>query len=212
MEDYLRAMYDLSQEHTPVHTTTLARRLDVAPASVTGMLKRLANLKLVKHERYGGAELTASGERIALQVMRHHRVIETYLAEAMGVGWDEVHPEAHRLEHVVSRGLQERMAQLLGNPERDPHGSPIPPREGRFQPPRYDLLARAEAYSHLVVREVLDESGELLRRLDEAGLRPDVELEVLASPPGGPLTIRVDGAERLLDFELAAAVFVEQVP
>jgi DtxR family Mn-dependent transcriptional regulator len=163
----------------------------------------------VRHERYGGAELTEAGERIALQVLRHHRIIETYLAEALGIGWDEVHQEAHRLEHHVSADVQERMAALLGHPERDPHGSPIPPREGPFEPPRRSPLSQAQPYARLVVREVLDAHGETLRRLDGLGIRPDVELEVIAAPPEGPITVRVAGAEQSVDRALARAVFVD---
>jgi DtxR family Mn-dependent transcriptional regulator len=211
MEDYLRAIFDLSQVETPVHTTSLARHLEVAPASATGMLKRLAARGMVDHERYAGAELTPAGEEVAVSVVRHHRIIETYLAEALGVGWDQVHPEAHRLEHSVSTDLRERMAAQLGQPDRCPHGSPIPPRHGSFRPPHLDDLAHAEAYSRVVVREVLDDSGEALRRLSAFGLVPDAELEVIASPAEGPITIHTGGADTVVDRELAAAVFVEPV-
>jgi len=209
MEDYLRAIYDLSQEELPVHTTSLARAMNVAPASVTGMLKRLATLGLVNHERYGGAVLTESGERVALQVMRHHRLIETYLAEALGVSWDEVHQQAHKLEHHISPEIHDRMDEALGFPERDPHGSPIPPKEGPFVVPRYTRLTEAEVGSHVIVREVLDEDGEHLRLLDAVGLRPDAELDLVASSNGDSVTVLVDGKEAALDPELAASVFVE---
>lgn len=215
MEDYLRAIWDLGggAEGEPVATTHLARRMDVAPASVTGMIKRLAGLGLVLHERYAGARLSPLGERVALEVIRHHRIIETYLAEALGVGWDEVHDEAHRLEHHISDALGERMAEALGHPERDPHGAPIPPSRGPFVPTEYLCLSAAQPGDHLVVREVVDEDGAVLRQLDGLGLRPDVELRVVAVDPGGAqLRIDIDGRERHVTAELAAAVSVAAFP
>ncbi|MFN2114277.1 MAG: metal-dependent transcriptional regulator [Anaerolineae bacterium] len=211
MEDYIRAVYDLHHEEGVATTTALARRLGVAPASVTGMLKRLSALGLVEHEPYGGVELTAPGERVALEIVRHHRLIETYLAEAMGVSWDEVHQEADRLEHHISDALGDRMAEILGHPERDPHGAPIPPKEGPFVQPRYRTLATAAAGDRLVIREVVDEDAERLRYLDSLGMRPDVCVEVIAVAPfGGPITVQVAETTHAIGLELAATVFVER--
>lgn len=210
MEDYVRAVYDLSSEESGATTTALARRLGVAPASVTGMLKRLRALGLVEHEPYGDVELTPAGERVALEIIRHHRLIETYLAEAMGVSWDEVHDEADRLEHHISDALGDRMAELLGHPKRDPHGAPIPPKEGPFVQPQYGTLAGASAGERLVIREVVDEDAERLRYLDSLGMVPDVEVEVLeVGPFGGPITVRVAGSTHAIGHELADTVFVE---
>jgi DtxR family transcriptional regulator, Mn-dependent transcriptional regulator len=146
---------------------------------------------------------------VALQVMRHHRIIETYLAEAMGVSWDEVHPEAHKLEHHISQGLQDRMAELLGNPERDPHGSAIPPKEGPFIPPEYTRLTDAKPAVPLVVREVLDEDSGHLRSMAQMGLLPDASLVIVSTSEDGPITIEVDGERHALDRDLAVDVFVE---
>jgi DtxR family Mn-dependent transcriptional regulator len=212
IEDYVRAIYDLQQVEKPVTTTALARRLGVAPASVTGMIKRLHGLGLVEHERYGGVQLTLEGERLALEVMRHHRLIETYLAEKMGVSWDQVHEEAHRLEHHISEALEDRMAEILGDPQRDPHGAPIPPKEGPFTAPAYGTLAAAEVGQRLVVREVNDEDADRLRYLDHLGLRPDVRLEVLeVAPFSGPITVRIDGQDHAVGRELAETILVEAV-
>lgn len=192
MEDYLRAIYDLGRDGDPVSTTALAQRIGVAPASVTGMIKRLHGLRLLNHAPYAGVTLTPPGLRVAIELVRHHRIIETYLAEAMGLGWDAVHDEAHRLEHHVSAALGERMAELLGHPERDPHGAPIPPREGPFVEPAYGTLAEAAAGQRLVIREVADEDADRLRELDRLGLRPDVAIEVLAvAPEAETVTLRL---------------------
>ena len=223
MEDYLRAIWDLGggAEGQPVATTPLARRLEVAPASVTGMIKRLAGLGLVEHERYAGARLSSLGERVALEIIRHHRIIETYLAEALGVGWDEVHDEAHRLEHHISDQLGERMAAALGYPQRDPHGAPIPPSEGPFVRTAYRRLSEALPGEALVVREVADEDAAILRRLDALGLRPDARLRVLAvdadrietgGDPAAALTLEIDGRELRVPAELAVAVSVAEAP
>jgi DtxR family Mn-dependent transcriptional regulator len=209
IEDYVRAIYDLGRDGNPVSTSALAERLGVAPASVTGMLKRLAGLGLVRHQPYAGVELTPAGRKVALEVMRHHRLIETYLAEAMGVAWDQVHDEAHRLEHHISEDLEDRIAELLGHPERDPHGAMIPPKEGPFQEPDYPTLAEADPGARLVVREVSDEDADRLRYLGELGLLPDVELVVTAvAPYGGPITVRVGDEEHAIGPELARTVSV----
>ncbi len=213
VEDYVRAIYQLAQEETPVSTTALARHMAVAPASVTGMLKRLQGLGLVVYERYAGVGLSPAGERMALEVIRHHRLIETYLAEALGVSWDQVHEEAHRLEHHISEALEDRMAEVLGHPRRDPHGAPIPPKEGPFRPPRYPLLTQFAAGARLVIREVADEDAEHLRALARLGLRPDVALTLVRAEAGeATVTLALAGLEGVslvVDRALAAALRVE---
>lgn len=215
IEDYVRAIYQLQQQERPVATTALARSMNVAPASATGMLKRLHGLGLVTHERYAGVVLTPAGEQMALEVIRHHRLIETYLAEALGVSWDQVHDEAHRLEHHISEALEDRMAEVLGDPRRDPHGAMIPPKVGPFVPPVYRLLSEFGAGAHLVIREVMDEDAERLRALGRLGLRPDVVLTVLRADPDEPsISLVIDdlaGVSLVVDRELAAALWVDEL-
>ena len=212
IEDYVREIYDLSRSGEAVATTALAERLQVAPASVTGMIKRLDTLGLVVHKRYEGARLTDVGRKVALEVIRHHRLIETYLAEAMGLSWDMVHDEAHRLEHHISEALEDRMAELLGHPERDPHGAPIPPKDGDFVEPTYRTLDTAVEGERLLVREVPDEDAEHLRYFASVGLRPDAEFEVVeVAPFEGPITINVAGEARAIGREMAETIAVEAV-
>src|SRR5918912_2318913 len=134
VEDYLKTIYEIQREQGKVATTVLAERLGIAPASVTGMVKKLAGLHLVAHEPYQGVVLTEAGEKIALEVIRHHRLIERYLAEALAVPWDKVHEEAEKWEHVLSEDMEDRIDALLGHPTTDPHGAPIPARNGTLPP------------------------------------------------------------------------------
>src|SRR3990172_692831 len=136
VEDYLKAIYELQAGQKQVSTTALSERLAVAPASVTGMVKKLAALKLVDHQPYQGVTLKPAGEKIALEVVRHHRLVESYLSEALGVPWDQVHAEADKWEHVLSEDMEDRIDALLGHPTTDPHGAPIPGRESGWSPPR----------------------------------------------------------------------------
>ena len=215
IEDYVRAIYQLQQQARPVATTALARRMSVAPASATGMLKRLHGLGLVAHEPYAGVTLTPSGERMALEVVRHHRLIETFLAQALDLSWDQVHDEAHRLEHHISEALEDRMAEVLGHPQRDPHGAMIPPKDGPFQPPVYRLLTEFGSGARLAIREVMDEDAERLRALGRLGLRPDVVVTLLRAEPGeASITLGIAdlaGASLVVDRLLAAALWVEDL-
>src|SRR3990170_1231696 len=131
IENYLKAIYEIQKEKGKVSTNALSEKLGVAPASVTSMIKKLSEKKLLTHKRYQGVKLTQSGSKIALEVIRHHRLVELYLAEALGVPWDQVHEEAEKWEHVLSEELEERMDQALGHPTTDPHGAPIPSRDGK---------------------------------------------------------------------------------
>jgi len=197
-EDYLKAIYQIQQEqgHEPVNTTALAARLGVAGASVTGMLKKLsaANPSLVIYEPYGGVTLTPDGERKALEVIRHHRLIESFLIQALGYSWDEVHAEAERLEHVISEELEERIAAHLGHPRLDPHGDPIPDREGNVVALETLPLTGLNPGQTAIVQRVSSRSPELLRYLDSLGLTIDARLEVVEKGPfNGPLQIRLIG-------------------
>lgn len=209
VEDYLKTIYEIQHEQGKVATTVLAEQLSVAPASVTGMIKKLADMRLVVHEPYQGVVLSEAGQKIALEVIRHHRLIELFLAEALGVPWDQVHAEAHRIEHVLSEDLEDRMDALLGYPTTDPHGSPIPARDGTIDQPDCRRLADLEAGQSAVVAEVSDHDPALLRYLGELGLHPKAKVSVIALAPfAGPLTIRVEETEHTLGREAANHIFM----
>jgi len=214
VEDYLKAVYQLTEREPDAATSDIAQRLGVAPASVTGMIKRLAESGLLEHEPYRGARLTRRGRQAALAVMRRHRIIESYLINKLAYDWSTVHDEAERLEHVVSDELIERMAFALGEPRYDPHGAPIPTREGVIEQPSYLRLADVDEGRHVTLRLVGDDDSERLRYLKGIGLVPMVEMEVLDKQPfGGPITLRIgttDTRDRVIGSELAACLFVEQ--
>ena len=207
-EDYVKAVWALSRKGS-VTTSALAAELGVAPASATAMLKKLAKLKLVDHEPYRGVTLTPAGERVALEVVRHHRLVERFLVEALGVPWDEVHQEADRWEHVLSEELEQRMDEALGFPTTDPHGDPIPDAELRLRPTDFTPLAAIEPGGAATVGRVPDEDAGLLRYLAEIGIVPGERLEVCAAEPfGGPVTVRSSRGERSLSRELAGQIEV----
>ena len=209
VEDYLKTIYDLGRVEATVTTSALAERLDVTAASVTGMVKKLAGMNLVTHEPYRGVALTPAGERIALEVIRHHRLIETYLHEALGVPWDRVHAEAERIEHVLSEDLEARMDAALGHPTVDPHGAPIPTLDLEIAEIVTVPLAELEAGTQGTVAEVSDHDADLLRYVGDLGLYPQTPLEVLAVAPfDGPLTLRVGGAERTVGRKAARFILV----
>jgi DtxR family Mn-dependent transcriptional regulator len=210
VEDYLKAIYTLQQEHGQVSTSLLAEHLGFKPASVTGMLKSLADLHLVEYTRYHGVELTPAGEKIALEVVRHHRLIELYLVEALGYSWDEVHDEAEALEHVISEKLEARIAARLGHPTVDPHGDPIPTVEGTVPDGAHDRSLGALAVGEGgVIARVVDQNPDRLRYLADLGLVPGATVTVAASAPfDGPVSVRVGEAVHPLDRRLARAIFV----
>ncbi|HVF52490.1 MAG TPA: metal-dependent transcriptional regulator [Actinomycetota bacterium] len=217
-QDYLKSIHLLATGAAPgepaeaVSTTALAARLGVSSASATNMLKRLASMGLVDHVPYRGASLTEAGSKIALEVVRHHRLLETYLAEALGVPWDEVHDEAEILEHVLSEQLEDRISALLGHPTSDPHGHPIPSKDGSVAETQVRRLWDVADGERSAVDRVPDERGEVLRYLGDVGIRPGSEVEVVGrGPVGGPLFVRVhpgpDGVHAL-SKDLAEAVWV----
>lgn len=212
MQDYLKAIFELAGPDGAASTSDLAVRLDVTPASVTGMARKLAELHLVEHELYRGLRLTPAGLRIALEMTRHHRLIELYLAEALGVPWDQVHAEAERLEHVISEDLEQRMARALGDPSHDPHGAPIPSIDGRIAPTEYTArLADCVAGTTMEVIEVDDHDPAILRFLATHGIRPRVVMEVLRVEPfGGPVVVRVGDTTCSLGLEAAREVRVRE--
>ncbi len=216
VEDYLKAIYDLERIGEPASTNDIALRLGVAPASVSGMVRRLADQGLITHEPYRGVRLTADGRRAALRTLRRHRILECYLTEVLDYPWDRVHEEAERLEHAASEELIERMAGALGDPVQDPHGAPIPTRDGLVEEAALRSLADAVQGDRLRVRRVEDEEAERLRYLAELGIRPGARLRVLDKAPfDGPITLWVDdaagGATRAIGVGLAAQVFVDEI-
>jgi DtxR family Mn-dependent transcriptional regulator len=191
----------------------LAARLGVSSASATNMLKKLANAGLVEHELYRGASLTGAGRKVALEVIRHHRLLETYLAEALGLSWDEVHDEAEVLEHVLSERLEDRIAALLGDPDFDPHGHPIPRRDGTLPEASERRLWEVADGERVAIDRVSDHEAEALRYLGGLGIFPGTEVQVVGrGPVGGPLFIKVGGQGdevHALSKELAEAVWVD---
>ena len=209
IEDYLKAIYTLGLTNPQVTTSLLAEHIGVKPASVTGMLKTLAELNLVSYTPYHGVELTIAGNRIALEVVRHHRLIELYLVEALGYSWDEVHDEAEALEHVISEKLEARIAAHLGHPSFDPHGDPIPTVEGTLPIGGDVSLGSLEVGVHGEITRVCDQHPERLRYLADLGLVPGASLEVVASAPfDGPVSIRVGGVVHPIDRRLAREIYV----
>jgi DtxR family transcriptional regulator, Mn-dependent transcriptional regulator len=217
IQDYLKTIYELHRDQTRATTNALAARLRVEAASVTGMLKKLAELKLVDYVPYQGAQLTPSGEKIALEVIRHHRLLELYLMEAMGFTWDQVHDEADRLEHAISEEFEDKIATLLGDPKVDPHGDPIPSKTGEVAETSRHTLLMTQSRERVRVQRVRDEDPELLRRMAELGLTPGAVIEIVESANNDDDTsqtriARADGKICLIDQQLADSVFVTALP
>lgn len=210
VEDYLKAIYELELGGSPAQTSAIANALEVAPPSVSGMVKRLSEAGLLEHLPYRGVQLTEDGRRTALKMVRRHRVVETYLTTKLGYDWDSVHEEAERLEHAVSDGLIERMAMALNNPSYDPHGAPIPTKEGVIETPDYISLADVPVGGIAQLRMVSDKDAERLRFIASLGLRPGVSFEVIARQPfRGPTTIELAGPtvrEQVIGHELAESL------
>ncbi len=212
VEDYLKAIYKLQHEARTVETTMLARKMKNSPAAATKMIKHLAENHLIDYTPYHGAKLTPAGERVALEIIRHHRLLELYLQQALGYGWDEVDAEAEKLEHHISEEFEARIDELLDYPCTDPHGDPIPTRDGLIAPLRGSSLADAEAGQTLVVLRVRDSDPDALRYLAAMGLGLATTLEVRERQPfNGPLTLHLNGATHAIGRELAGHVFVEAV-
>lgn len=211
VEDYLKAIYELEKDGHAAGTNDLAAQLGVAPASVTGMIRRLADQGLITHERYHGARLTARGKKSALRTLRRHRVIETFLVQQLGYGWDEVHEEAERLEHAASDELIDRMARAMGDPTVDPHGAPIPSREGAVEEETYISLATLPQGAVARIMRVSDEDGELLRHLSSLTLTPGSIVRVLEQAPfGGPIKIQTSSRAVDVGPQLASRILVRQ--
>jgi DtxR family transcriptional regulator, Mn-dependent transcriptional regulator len=209
MEDYLKIIFKLEEEGSSATTQSIAERLRVQSPSVTNMVKRLAELNLVEHRPYRGVVLTLLGRKAALEVIRHHRLLELYLAEALGYSWDEVHDEADRLEHSISEEFEARIDKALGFPRVDPHGEPIPTAEGEIAEAIGLRLTEVPEGSDAVVELVSDTDPEKLRYLGDLGLYPAADLTVLEQMPfNGPVRIRVRDTEHVIGRQLAETIMV----
>jgi DtxR family Mn-dependent transcriptional regulator len=211
-ENYAKALYELqARGETPVGTKAVAERLGVTPASASGMLKRLADARLVSYEAYHGARLTPEGERIALEVIRHHRLIELFLAEVLDMPWDRVHSEAEVLEHHISEELEELIAAKLGQPAIDPHGDPIPDRDLEITAQDSVPLSELEPGEHGVFARVSDSDSSMLRFLAEREIQPGDRLLVSSREPfGGPLMVEIAGRTHPLGAQLAESIRVRR--
>jgi DtxR family Mn-dependent transcriptional regulator len=209
IQDYVREIWKLESEGGRATTSAIAERLDVSAPSVTAMLKKLSSLGLVEHRRYHGATLTSKGERVALEVIRHHRLLEQYLVKTLGLPLDAVHAEADRLEHALSEELEAEIDRSLGFPTHDPHGDPIPGPDLKLDRVQLTPLSTLEAGSKATVERIPDGDVELLRYLSKLKLTPGSRLEVRESAPfDGPLTVRVGGNDHAISRELAARIAV----
>lgn len=212
IEDYLKAIYELSLSDGRATTNQIAERMEVTPASVTGMIKRLAATEpaLLLYQKHQGVELTEAGEKVALEIIRHHRLLELFLHETLGFSWDEVHEEADRLEHVISETLEERIAQALGDPTLDPHGAPIPTKELNLPPQVRVRLMMLREGQEAVVQRVEDDDPELLRYLETIGLVPLAQVEVIEhSVFDDNLRLLIDDQEVVLGPRVTEQVYVE---
>jgi DtxR family transcriptional regulator, Mn-dependent transcriptional regulator len=210
IEDYLKTIYMLAETESPVSTSRIAEAREVKPASATNMIQRLDKLNLVHYEKHYGVTLTEAGQKIALEVLRHHRLIELYLIEALGFSWDEVHEQADVLEHVISEKLEERIAAALGHPTLDPHGDPIPAKDGTIiQVKTQPLSSLAVGHQATVARIFDDANSEMLRYLAQLGLIPGRSLRLLQREPfEGPLTLQVGDETLVVGHTVAQAVLV----
>jgi DtxR family Mn-dependent transcriptional regulator len=212
VEDYAKAIYSLEERRQrAVSTNALAERLGVTPASASGMVRKLADLELVTHAPYHGVQLTPAGRRLALEVLRHHRLLELYLATSLGVPWDRVHEEAEVLEHHLSEELEELIAAKLGDPTYDPHGDPIPARDGTVEARRTQALDALQAGDRGTFVRISDSEPEMLRYLTDRGISPGAELVIEDKQPfDGPLFVRFGDDVHVLGGALARAMRVEE--
>jgi DtxR family Mn-dependent transcriptional regulator len=214
VEDYAKAIYALEARSggEPVSTNALAERVGVSAPAASAMVKKLASLGYVRHVPYRGVRLTPAGARVALEVLRHHRLLELYLVEELGVPWDRVHAEAEVLEHHLSESLEALIAAKLGEPTHDPHGDPIPTVDGRIEEPPTAPVASLDVGARVTFVRVSDRDPELLRSLAERGIHPGATLEVERHVSGGSIVVLVDGVTHVLGAELAAVMRAAVAP
>jgi DtxR family transcriptional regulator, Mn-dependent transcriptional regulator len=211
VQDYLKTIYKLEKNGT-VSTTGIAKELNISGASVTGMLKRLSSLGMVDYNSYKGVRLTVSGRKIALEIIRHHRLLELYLKEMLGFSLEKVHDEACRLEHYISKEFVEKIDNLLGNPEFDPHGHPIPSKEGEIADYSEEALHKVDPGKIVIIRRLSDEDPEMLAYFETKGIVPGVKVKVLQKEPfNGPIKVMFDDDTQIIGNEIAKNVFIEYV-
>jgi len=209
-QDYLKALYQLHGDHQPVPTRDLAQRLGISSPSVSEMVSRLSAQGLVEHDRYRGQQLTREGRKVALELVRHHRLLEMFLVQVLGYSLDEVHDEAERLEHVISERMEQRIFELLGRPELDPHGHAIPTLGGKVRSLSERPLSECRVGEKVVVQGVSDDDQARLRELKRRGLLPGTRVEiVVASTYEAPIEVRIKGKRVSIPLGLARAMFVE---
>ncbi len=211
VEDYVKVIYELSRPTGRATPRAVADALHVTLPAVTKMVRRLGELRLVTYDRAEGIALTPAGRKVALETLRHHRLLEVYLKEALGYSWDEVDREAEKLEHHISEEFEDRIDRMLGHPTHDPHGAPIPTKDGRIDDTRHPTLAEIPAGVQVRVARVSDRDPAMLRYLGELGLYPETLVEVVERVPfGGPLRLVVEGTACDIGEELARHVFVQE--
>lgn len=212
VEDYLKVIFKLESEEKGASTTHIAELMEVSSASATNMIKRLAKMGLVEYQSYRGASLTSSGRKIALEIIRHHRLLELYLLEVMGYSWDEVHDEAEKLEHHISEQFEDKIAELLDNPTHDPHGDPIPTKEGIMPEMHSEPLTEAEENGLYLVSRVKNQDPELLRYLEKVGMLPGARLSIKEKAPfNGPITLLIEDREQVIGYDVATHIHIARL-
>ncbi len=210
IEDYLKAIFELGEKD--IKTQDIANYFDFSPASVTGMLKKLSKLNLVTYKKYYGVSLTTQGRLMALETIRHHRLIETYLIQALGYEWHEVHDEADRLEHVISEEFEERISKIIGNPSYDPHGDPIPRKNGTMPRLLGKPLTSFTVGANIVLTRITKQDSEILQYLAKNKLMPGEAFLIEARAPfDGPLTLNQGTKSIAIAHSLASSIYAEQV-
>ncbi len=209
VQDYLKTIYKL-EDNGLVSTTAIAKELNISGASVTGMLKRLSTMKLVDYNSYKGVKLTQEGRKVALEIIRHHRLLELYLKEALGFPLEKVHDEACRLEHVISHEFVDKINAILGNPEFDPHGHPIPSKDGLINKNSEKLLVTAVNGDTVIINRLNDTDSEMLAYFEKKGLIPGVKLKIIDKAPfNGPITAFFNGENQIIGNEIARNIYIE---
>ena len=216
VQDYLKVIYKLSrapEAGAMVSTTLIAERMEVSAASATNMIKKLAELRLLEHRPYQGVELTPSGVKMALEIVRHHRLLELYLRQALGYNWDTVDAEAERLEHAISEDFEDRIDEALGFPTVGAHGEPIPTKDGNIAEPEYSRLADLREGQRACIRQVSDRDPELLRYLDRSGLVLGTRIRISEKAPfRGPIRLDVfERGEQHIGLDVAEAIYVDVI-